>query len=195
MQACLLGMGLPFQMADGMMCACLPLQVALREGVDESAVRRLKAGIEATTLGQVGTAGVATACQSLALACCSVQAGRTKCRCVRLCSGSQCAQQQAAARLAACTCCLQALLFALGHGHSTCHVVFDNLVVQTPRRVCLQVAADMQLVLSPAAAALHIWLDLDAAAALQLDITAATVAEALVTVRTLVALRPMAAHV
>lgn len=68
-------MGLPFQMADGMVC-CPPLQVALREGVDESAVRRLKAGIEATTLGQVGTAGVAAACQLLALASCSVQAGR-----------------------------------------------------------------------------------------------------------------------
>jgi hypothetical protein len=50
----------------------------------------------------------------------------------------------------------------------------------------------MQLVLSPTAAALHIWLDLEAAAALQLDITAATVAEALVTVRARAAVCPTA---
>jgi hypothetical protein len=50
---CSLGVGLPFHRVDGMV-GCPPLQVALREGVDESAVRRLKAGIEATTLGQVG---------------------------------------------------------------------------------------------------------------------------------------------
>jgi hypothetical protein len=55
------------------------------------------------------------------------------------------------------------------------------------------VAAAMQLVLSPTAAALHIWLDLEAAAALQLDITAATVAEALVTVRAPTGVRPTAA--
>lgn len=37
----------------------------------------------------------------------------------------------------------------------------------------------MQLVLGPSAAALHIWLDLAAASALQLHISAASVAEAL----------------
>jgi hypothetical protein len=47
----------------------------------------------------------------------------------------------------------------------------------------LQVASDMQLVLSPTGAALHIWLDLEAATSLQLDISAASVADALVMVR------------
>lgn len=69
-------------------------------------------------------------------------------------------------------------------GNVSMHSANRTLGTRASDRDCLQVAADMQLVLSPAAAALHIWLDLEAAAALQLDITAAAVAEALVTVRT-----------
>ena len=44
---------------------------------------------------------------------------------------------------------------------------------------CAQVAADMQLVLGPAGAAVHIWLDLPAAQALQLRLSAMSVAESL----------------
>jgi hypothetical protein len=56
------------------MACCPPLQVALREGVDESAVRRLKAGIEATTLGQVGTTTQPVSCRRLHAVPCKLAA-------------------------------------------------------------------------------------------------------------------------